>query len=107
MGGHLDLGDDGDIAVGRIFHDLSGVVLGQVTAVGAEIGGVGVAGSAFAPFLPGQFGTPGSVFCQPWVFLDFKTPAGSVGKVQVQTVDLQARQGVDLLEDEILVAVVA
>ena len=98
MAGHLDLGNDGHVALRGVGDDLPDVVLGEEAAVGAFIF---LAGRV--PLPPGVAHPPGGLRRQLRVRLDLQPPAGGVGQVQMEDIELDLRKRVDLLEDEILV----
>ncbi len=98
MTGHLDLRNDRHVMFRRIGDDFTGIGLRQESAVGAV-----VPASSGRPFLPGIPGPPGALFRQLGVGLDFQTPAGRIRQMEVQDIELGRGQGIDLLDDEILV----
>ena len=104
MAGHLDLGNDGDVAGCRVGDDFPGVILREIAAIGIRIVFVGVPATAGTPLLPGCSLPPGGVVGQARVGLDLDAPAGVVGQVQVQAVEPHFGHRVDLFADEILVA---
>ncbi len=98
MAGHLDLRDDSHVVPGRIGDDFADVLLRQETAVGAFIS---LAGRV--PFPPGIPHPPGSLRRELGVRLDLQPPAGGIGQMEVQHIELDLRKSVDLLENELLV----
>src|SRR6185437_9317924 len=92
---HFDLGDDGDIPVGGIFHDFFDLVLGVVTAVfGAVIA------------RPGEMADDGSAaprahLRQSWIFLYLDAPALVIGQMPVEVVHFMEGDKVDIAFDEV------
>ena len=99
---HLNLGDDGDVSVGRVLYKLADVVLCVVSAVSLGASLLGIETVTEPPVLPQLFAAPCGELCQAWVFLYLDAPACSVGEVQVQTVHLEVCKGVNLLLHELL-----
>ena len=98
MAGHLDFRNDGHVPLSGVGDDLPDIVLGKETAVGALIS---LAGRV--PLLPSIPHPPGGLRRQLGVRLDLQPPAGGVGQVEMEHIELDLGQGIDLLEDEILV----
>ena len=97
MAGHLDFGNDRHVMRRGIGDDFTGVVLGQETAVRAAI-----PASGRCPLPPGVANAPGT-FLQFRMGLDLQPPAGRIGQMQVQHIELHLGKGVYLLEDKVLV----
>ena len=89
MAGHVDFGDDGDVAVGRIAHDIADFVLSVVTAV---------ADAVVDRRVMAQHGAvaPRTHFGQPRIFLYFHAPALIIGQVPVQAVHAVEGHDVDV-----------
>ena len=92
--GQLDLGDDGDIAVGGIFDDVADLVLCIIAAifgaVVADTGGVADDGAAAA----------GADFGEEGIFFDLDAPALVFGEVPVEIVHFMQGDEVDIAFDE-------
>ena len=89
VAGKIDLGDDDDVAVGRVGHDLAHLILGIETAVADAVVGVEVLADAGAV-------APRADFREFRIFLDLDAPALVLGQVPVQPVDLIGGGNVDV-----------
>ena len=97
MGRHFDFGNDGDAALGRIGHEFTQFGLRIVATVGSRCALFEVVAVAVPPLLPQGVGAPGGKLRQSRVFLDFHAPAGCVGQMKVEAVELKLCQHVHLL----------
>lgn len=104
MRGHFDFGNDGDVAFRGVSEQLADVVLRVKPAVSAGRPDLAVAAPVFLepPVFPHRFGTPSGELRQARILFDFDAPAGPVGEVQMQPVQLEARHRVHLFLDEFL-----
>ncbi len=109
MGRHLDFGHDGDVAHGGILHELAQVVAGVISSAGTRVGLLAVTASVggVPPLFPVGFGTPGGKLGEARVAGYLDAPSGGIGEVEVQTVELVAGHGVNLLFEKLLAAEVA
>ena len=98
MAGHLDFRDDGHMPLRGVGDNLPDVVLGEEATVGPLVGA-----PTFAPLPPGIAHPPGGLRRQLGVRFDLQPPAGGVGQVEMEHIELDLRKRIDLLEDEILV----
>ena len=98
MAGHLDFGHDSHVVLRSISDDFPDVVLGEIAAVSALIGV-----SALIPLSPGVTHPPSGLRRQFRVRLDLQAPAGRIGQMEMEHIELDLRKRIDLLEDELLV----
>src|SRR5262249_31052272 len=94
---HLYLRDHGDAAVGRVANHLADVVL-RVEASWA----LATRAGRLVRGLDRRVVAARADLRQTWVALDLDAPAGIVGQVQLQNVELVERHQVEHLEDELL-----
>lgn len=102
MPGQIYFGNNGDTAGCSISDELAHFLLGIETAVA-----MGEMGADFV-FLPipgggGKLLPPGADAGQTRVFPDFQPPAGAIGQVKMQTVEVQCLHAVlQLFQDSLL-----
>ena len=92
MARHLDLGDDRDLTLGGIGHDVADLVLRVVAAVGRAVvfARVGVEVSDVG------FGALRTDARQLGIFLDLDAPALILGQMPVEGIDLMGADDVDI-----------
>ena len=89
VAGQVDLGDDGDVALGGIGHDLAHLVLGVEAAVADAVVGVEVLADAGSV-------APGTHFRELGVLFDLHAPALVLGEVPVEAVEFVGGGDVDI-----------
>ena len=94
MAGHIDLGHNGDVALGSISHYVASLLLGVESAVRNAIIQVGIGAQCGAR----THGADGSEFGES---LDLYSPSLVVGKMPVESVHIVHGQQVDVLLYEI------
>ena len=100
--GHLYFGDNRDVAVHGIAHQVAQFVLRVIASVCARRIFPAVAPVLFnPPSRPVRLRAPSRFFREQRIFLRLHAPSGSVGQVQMQPVQLETRHGIDLFFDEI------
>ena len=100
--GHLNLGDDGYVALCCVCNKFLYILLCVVAAVCAFAAFLNIFAVAKPPLLPDGRRTPCCKLGEAWVSLYLYAPAGSIGEVQVQAVHLEVRHCVNLLLYELL-----
>ena len=111
MSGHLDFGDNGNTAFSGIANELAHLVLAVVIAV-CTLGRLALACvhkcavTPCPPFGPVVLCAPGGNLGEQRVTVNLQSPPGSVGQVQVQSVQLHAGHDIDLAFEAIHVKVV-
>ena len=100
---HLYLRDKGNVTVGSITHQFTYVILRIITAVSAGSALLAIFPSvgSIPPSFPHGFRTPCGKLRQPWIFLDFNSPSGSIRQVQVQPVYFITCQRIHLLHQKL------
>ena len=84
-----------------IFHDFTALVLSEVTTRCTFRTFFQVLAVGIPPFLPVLTCTPCGKVGQAWILLDFDTPSGRIGQVDVQTVELVVCHCINLLLHEV------
>ncbi len=100
MAGHFNLGNNGDITVGCVGHDLPDVFLCIITTIGSLL--ARLRRRALIPGLMFTVHTPGSDFGQFWVLINFDAPAVVVGQVPVKYVHFVQGNQIDVALDKFL-----
>lgn len=92
MSGHIDFGNDGDVAFGRVGNNFAEIFLGVETTVGDVV--------VFGSVAPDDgFWSYGADFGEPGILLDFDSPALVIGEMEVEGIDLEQGEVVYELED--------
>ena len=94
VAGHVYLGDDGDIAVGSILHDVAHLLLGIEATIAHVVVYIGVASH-------GGTAAPCAHLGQTGIFLDFDVPSLVFGEMPVEAVHVVQRQHINILLDKV------
>ena len=96
MGRHFDLRNNGYIVFLCISHQFPDIILCIIATLCTGIGFFTIFPLSVPPVFPDSLRTPCRKLGQTRILLDFNTPSGSIGQMQVKTVDLIVRQQVYL-----------
>ena len=98
MARHVNFGNDGDIAIRRVSHYASNVILRIKTAIQTRVAGGGIDVSSGS--LP-RGDAPCPDLREAGILLDFQAPALVVREMPMQHIQLVERHPVDELHDEL------
>ena len=97
---HLDFRNDGDATLGSIFHQVAEFILGIVTTLGTLTALLQILVAIGIPVFPQFTRTPGCKVVESRITLDFDAPSGSIGQMDMETVELVFRHHINLLLEE-------
>ena len=97
---HLDFRNDGDATLGSIFHQVAEFILGIVTTLGTLAALLQILVAIGIPVFPQLARTPGCKVVKSRIALDFDAPSGSIGQMDMETVELVFRHHINLLLEE-------
>ena len=86
---------------------VANVLLGVIAAIGIGAVLAAVAFTLLCPFSPGAGRAPGCQFSQPGITVNLYAPAGTIGEVEVHTVEFEQGHSIHLLEEKLFRAEVA
>ena len=94
---HLYLRNNSNKTFLSVCHQFTDIILSIITSVSIFTTFFFIPSSVIPPFFPCRKLTPCRKFCQTGIFFYFKTPARSVSKMQMQTVQFIICQSIHLL----------
>ena len=97
---HFDFRNDGDATLGSIFHQVAEFILGIVTTLGTLAALLQILVAIGIPVFPQLTRTPGGKVVESRITLDFNAPSGSIGQMDMETVELILRHHINLLLEE-------
>ena len=93
MAGHIDFGDDGDVALSCVLHNLAGLVLSVVTSIRSVVVDIAVMAKHSSLTFGPKLGEPG-------ILLDFQSPSLVLSEMPVEGIHVVQCHKVDALFDK-------